>query len=1300
MKSRKLTLFGFILALVCGFNQASAQFNLDSQRKEKSSSGIIPGEKLNHDGIFINPTPQVLSVVKGKFLDYSKGFKIKSDGQIDQLTEDAKTVGIPLSNNGIPLVLKIASKKYADKFEGAYDLKIGGKSVEITASDDAGLFYGLQTLSQIIDSPASSNGKMPQLTITDYPHIKTRGLVEGFYGNPWSHQTRLSLIDYLGKNKMNTYIYGPKDDPYHSSPNWRLPYPEDKAKEIEELVARSDKNHVNFVWAIHPGQDIQWNEEDYKNLLNKFNMMYDHGVRSFAVFFDDIEGSGTDSRQQAMLLNNLTRDFVNVKGDVSELMVCPTDYSQLWANPSEKGQLAIYGNELLPGIDVFWTGEYVCSDLTPETLEFIDSRIKRPALYWWNFPVTDYAREIIMQGPTYGLDPTIGPNELSGIVSNPMEHGEASKLALFGVGDYAWNPAAYNPMDNWERGIEDIAPEVAEAYRTFAIHNGDTKKGYRRDESWETETFKFNDYTPEQFENLKAEFEKIKNVPAAMQKMENKNLLAELQPWLTAFGKMGERGLTTMELIKLNESGNDSLFLETYISNLMTPEERAAYQQHKTGVRKLEPFYTQTMSDLFNDYSNRKRASGDSIPAIVNLLNNLSAETNIPYVDPKIGSGGHGHVFVGASVPFGMVQAGPTSLPQEWDWVSGYHDSDSTVIGFSQTHLSGTGIGDLFDITIMPVTGDVTYARGKAGEPESGLWSYADRSKEVTMPGYYSVPLERYDILAEVTATNRTGDYRFTFPESDSPAIVIDLQNGGCWDRPTEVSMVAEGNRRIKGYRKSKGWADKQDVYFVAEFSEPFTDFTLHGQDNMYGRVSFPATSKDHPITVKVGISPNSINAASSNLAAEAQDLNFEEIAANALKAWNQEISKIEVNSDNIDELKKFYTSMYHLAIHPSAFNDYGKPADYTILSLWDTYRTQMPLFTILDPQLTAEIVNAMLDIHDKQGRLPVWHLWGSETDCMVGNPGIIVVADAVVKDIPGIDKERALKAMIETAENPGRGGDIRKEYGYIPIDLMKEAISWDMEYAIADAAIANAARAMGKNDIADEYEQKSHSYRNYFDKKTGFMRGKDSKGQWRKPFNPSYSVIGGDYCEGNAWQYSWLVPHDLEGLKQLHGGKDKMLKKLDQLFEASSELLGDNVTPDISGMIGQYVQGNEPSHHIIYFYSMEGDREKTAELSEKILEEQYTILPDGLSGNEDCGQMSAWYIMSSLGFYPVEPAGARYWFGTPHYQKATVNLPENRKFTVIKGEKGQEPTLNGKLLGRNYITHDEIMSGGTLILP
>lgn len=674
------------------------------------------------------------------------------------------------------------------------------------------------------------------------------------------------------------------------------------------------------------------------------------------------------------------------------------------------------------------------------------------------------------------------------------------------------------------------------------------------------------------------------------------------------------------------------------------------------------------------------------------------------YVDPKIGSGAHGHVFVGAGVPFGMVQLGPTSIPQTWDWTSGYHDSDSTIIGFSHTHLSGTGIGDLFDITVMPVVGEVTYARGREDDTRSGLWSYGDRSKEIARAGYYSIPLERYGITAELTATERVGMHRYIFPATDSAAVVFDLQNGGCWDCPTSVEMTPVGNRRIVGHRHSTGWANDQKVYFAAEFSEPFEEFTLNGAENRYGRVNFAPSDTARSIMLKVALSPTSVEAAEANLDAELPGWDFDATVSAASEAWNDKLASIKVGGEPSEaDLKKFYTALYHAMILPAAFNDVGSEPAYTILSLWDTYRAQLPLLTIIDPERSGEIANTMLDIFDSQGRLPVWHLWGNETDCMIGNPGIIAVADAVVKRLPGVDTDRALKAMTMTAADTARGGGLRQAYGYIPCDLMKEAIAWDMEYSVADGAIAAAARSLGDSVTARKYEERSHSWRNYFDKSTGFVRGLTADRQWRTPFDPNYTAHrNNDYCEGNAWQYTWLAPQDVDGLVEMFGSRGAAVAALDSLFTASSELTGEDVSPDISGLIGQYVHGNEPGHHAIYLYTMLGEQAKASSRVRQVFDTLYDVTPDGIAGNEDAGQMSAWFVMSALGFYQVEPAGARFWFGTPLFEEAVVSVPGGSFIVKAPGasperHKISSARLNGKVLDRPYVTYDEIMAGGVL---
>lgn len=596
---------GAICALACSNLLAQeAEFDLSSQRLEIQQVLPVPGKKIDHQGIIINPTPHKLTVNRNNMLDLTAGVVLK-DKQ-DKFSQDLGF--LTLAKKGVKLTIdfgkKAALKQGVKEVSGAYAMHIDKKGISIVGYDERGAFYGIQTLRQLMESPIAQNKQLPYLDINDYPDLPNRGVVEGFYGTPWSHQVRMSLIDFYGKFKMNTYLYGPKDDPYHSCPNWRLPYPEKEAQNIKELVQACKRNRVDFVWAIHPGQDIKWNEEDYQNLVNKFNWMYDLGVRDFAIFFDDISGEGTNPVKQTELLNRLTDEFVKVKGDVSPLTVCPTDYSKLWANPTPQGSLAIYGNTLNPDIKVFWTGDVVCSDLTPETMEWINSRIKRPAYYWWNYPVQDYVRNFILQGPAYGLDTSLTKDDVCGVISNPMEHGEASKLALYGVADYAWNIANYNPIDSWERGLNELAPEAKDAYRTFAIHSCDTENGYRRDESWETKTFRMANWNDAAAQALKAEFEKIEKVPAEMEQgCKNKALLQELRPWLVEFGKLGTRGKQTIELGQIFRSGkSDADFWSKYIHNLMSKEDRKNYEAHKSGTLKLQPFYENAMDDMSHEF--------------------------------------------------------------------------------------------------------------------------------------------------------------------------------------------------------------------------------------------------------------------------------------------------------------------------------------------------------------------------------------------------------------------------------------------------------------------------------------------------------------------------------------------------------------------------------------------------------------------------------------------------------------------------------------------------------------------------
>jgi predicted alpha-1,2-mannosidase len=613
--------------------------------------------------------------------------------------------------------------------------------------------------------------------------------------------------------------------------------------------------------------------------------------------------------------------------------------------------------------------------------------------------------------------------------------------------------------------------------------------------------------------------------------------------------------------------------------------------------------------------------------------------------------------------------------------------------------------------------GEVEYGRGRLGDYTTGFWSEADRTQEVVEPGYYSIPLTRYGILAEMTATERGGLHRYTFPEGEDASIILDLVHGGCWDRPEDLYAEAEGDTRIVGRRHTYGWANAQKVFFVIEFSKPFTAFEPIDEYNFYYRVHFD-TEAGEQIGVKVALSTVSVDGARQNFEAELAGVEFDDARKSAYDKWNKEISKIRIEGATAEQEEIFYTGMYHMYVAPSLLSDvdgkyrgadnevYDNPGfdTYTTFSLWDTYRAKLPLMTITHPEKMDDIVNTMIDIYKKQSFLPIWHLWACETGCMVGSPGIIAVADAVAKGIEGINAEEAWEAIYNSAMHDIRGGRYRKAYGYMPNDLQAESIAHDMEFAIADAAAAVVAEKLGKSEEAAYLEQRSHSWLNYFDPTVGFVRGKSSTGEWREDFNPfNASRIANEYCEGNAWQYTWLVPQDLDLLVECFGGVENTLERLDGLFSADSKMEGEDVTPDISGLIGQYVHGNEPSHHIVYFYTMLGQPWKAADLIYEICDTMYSTNVDGLSGNEDVGQMSAWYIMTTLGFYPVEPASGKYVIGVPMVDRAEMDV-EGGIFEVVREGYSetaryiQSVELNGKPLNRNYITHEEIIAGGKLV--
>lgn len=695
------------------------------------------------------------------------------------------------------------------------------------------------------------------------------------------------------------------------------------------------------------------------------------------------------------------------------------------------------------------------------------------------------------------------------------------------------------------------------------------------------------------------------------------------------------------------------------------------------------------------------------------------------HVDPYIGAGGHGHVFVGASVPFGAVQVGPNNFHQGWDWCSGYHYSDNVLAGFSHLHLGGTGISDLGDILLMPYTGKLVTGPGSRKDPDAGYASRSTHDQEQVRPGFYAVTLLDHDVHVELTATERVGLHRYRYPADAQAHLAIDLkfENGGGRVVETRIRRIDETT--IVGYRRSAGWAKDQRVYFALKSSKPFAEFRIFLGDREVGRESAEGrglravgTYAGSPgeVLVRVGLSPVSEENALANLETEAGTVNFDAVAAAAKAAWNEQLGHVRIEAD--DRTKRiFYTALYHTMIAPALFNDHNgdyRGADgkvyrnaefdnYTIFSLWDTYRAAHPLFTLTQPDRVGHFIQTMLAIRDQQGRLPVWHLMGNETDTMVGYHAVPVVVDAYFKGLLNADPERAFEAVKNSAMRDERGLDAIKEKGYIPAEKESESVAKAMEYAIDDWCIAQMAKALGKEEDFEYFSKRARAYREYFDPTTKFMRGKLSDGGWREPFDPvASSHRRDDYCEGNGWQYLWLVPQDPEGLIELLGGDEPFGEKLDQLFTVES-VKSENASADISGLIGQYAHGNEPGHHTTYLYAFVGQPWKTAALVRRILTTLYTDQPDGLSGNEDCGQMSAWYVFSALGIYPVNPAAGVYVFGSPVVDQATIALPAGRSFTIVARNNSpenlyiQSAELNGKPYGKSYITHPDIVAGGEL---
>jgi predicted alpha-1,2-mannosidase len=665
------------------------------------------------------------------------------------------------------------------------------------------------------------------------------------------------------------------------------------------------------------------------------------------------------------------------------------------------------------------------------------------------------------------------------------------------------------------------------------------------------------------------------------------------------------------------------------------------------------------------------------------------------YVNPFVGTGGHGHTFPGAIVPFGMVQLSPDTRLTGWDGCSGYHYSDSVVYGFSHTHLSGTGISDYGDILLMPAVGTKkTYT------------SRFSHDNERASPGFYSVRLDDDNIFVELTATARAGMHRYTFPATSEANIILDLAHR---DKVLDSGLKIEG-KTVLGWRRSQAWAQDQVVYFAIEFSKPFTE---HKSDNLKSVFRFDARD-GKPILVRVGISAVSTEGALRNLRAEMDHWDFDNVRSDAAAAWNRELSKIMVSGGADAQLTNFYTGLYHAMTAPNIYMDVDgqyrgrdfrthKAAGftyYTVFSLWDTFRAAHPLYTIIDTRRTRDFINTFLAQYDDGGRLPVWELAANETNTMIGYHAVSVIADAAVKNIGGFDLKKALGAMKHSAGLRHFGLGAYNDNGFISTEDQRESVSRTLEYAYDDWCIAEVARMVGKTTDQDRYLSRAQSYKNVFDPQTGFMRPR-TNGGWIEPFDPREVTF--HFTEANSWQYTFFVPHDVSGLIDLMGGRAKFARKLDQMFEAESRTTG-REQADITGLIGQYAHGNEPSHHMAYLYNYAGQPWKTQFRVRQIMDQFYKPTPDGLIGNEDCGQMSAWYVLSAAGFYPVTPGSTTYAIGAPLFPEVRFNLENGKSFTIKaidisdKNIYIQSATLNGKPYRKSYLDHAALMGGGELV--
>ena len=708
------------------------------------------------------------------------------------------------------------------------------------------------------------------------------------------------------------------------------------------------------------------------------------------------------------------------------------------------------------------------------------------------------------------------------------------------------------------------------------------------------------------------------------------------------------------------------------------------------------------------------------------------------FVKIAIGTGGHGHTYPGATVPFGMMQLSPDTYNQGWDWCSGYNASDTSIMGFSHTHLSGTGIGDMLDILLMPCTGPVKTIPGSRENPEEGYRSRFSHDDEVAIPGYYSVLLRDYQIRAELSATARAGIHRYIFPASATSHFILDLEHGYA-SSPGSVlwaNCKLVGNDTIVGGRSIARWAKGREIYFAMKFSRPFDKVEMQAdghtapdpQTEIQGKslkcVLHYATKSQETILVKTGISGISAENALRNLDAEIPGWDFDHVSSQALTEWEQALSRIQVEGGTQPQKEIFYTSLYHSMLAPTLFDDVDgryrgmdgaihqlSPGthNYSTFSLWDTYRACHPLFTLAQPERVSDLANCLIRMaHESPIGMPVWPLQAKETECMSGYHSAVVIAEAIQKGFAGIDVPSAWQsAKKQASESTYKGLPLYRKYGYIPCDLEAESIGKSMDYAYDDWAVARIAQAAGEHEDAAFYRKRALNYRNLYDAKTGFVRPRLAGGDWAEPFAPNemgHSKKWRDFTESNPWQATFAVQHDPQGLANLMGGRQMLIQKLDGIFHASSAEPPD-APDDIAGLIGQYAHGNEPSHHIAYLYMYAGAPWQTQERVRELLETMYSNQPDGLAGNEDCGQMSAWYVMSAMGFYPVDPVSGNYVFGTPLFDKVSIDLGNGRQFTLEAERTSPEDkyihslALNGKPQSRLWFSHSAIAQGGHFVL-